>query len=135
MIRMILRFAVSVLGSALGLWICSLVLDGMSVSAGGFLLAALIFTISTAILQPFFMRMAVNHATYLQGGTALVTTLAGLIITDVFSDGLSISGASTWILATLIVWLATMLLGLLLPALLLKTVVDNRRDGGQTFGR
>ena len=133
MIRLIVRFAVTCLGSAIGLWIASLIVDGMEVSGTAFLVAVLIFTVSTAILQPFFMRMALNHASVLQGGTALVTTLAGLIITDIFSDGMSISGVANWILATIIVWFATVIAALILPPLLLKKGVEKRR--GQTYGR
>jgi len=57
----------------------------------------------------------------------LATTLVGLIITAWISDGLSISGLDTWLLATLIVWLAALLAGVILPMLLVKKAVDNNR--------
>ncbi len=49
------------------------------------------------------------------------------MITAAVSDGLSISGTTTWILATLIVWLAALLAALILPVFLVKKTVDNRR--------
>jgi putative membrane protein len=36
------------------------------------------------------------------------------------SDGLTIDGALTWVLATVIVWAASLLAGLILPVFLLK---------------
>ena len=47
------------------------------------------------------------------------------MITTWLSDGLHIEGASTWLFATLIVWLAALLAGLLLPLVLVKKAVDN----------
>jgi len=43
------------------------------------------------------------------------------------SDGLSISGVLTWILAALIVWLVALVATLLLPFLGLKKFLDERR--------
>jgi hypothetical protein len=43
------------------------------------------------------------------GIIALVTTFVILLITDLLSDGLNITGVTDWILATVIVWLATVL--------------------------
>jgi hypothetical protein len=45
----------------------------------------------------------------LLGVIALVTTFAALLVTDLLSDGFEIEGALDWVLATVIVWLATML--------------------------
>jgi putative membrane protein len=39
----------------------------------------------------------------------LVTTYLALLITDIFSDGLSIEGVGTWIMGTVVVWLGTLL--------------------------
>ncbi len=52
----------------------------------------------------------------------------GLIITAWVSDGLSISGASTWLLATLIVWVISLLGVLLLPLILVKKRVEEKRS-------
>jgi low temperature requirement protein LtrA len=135
MIRMLIRFCVSCLASVVGLLIAAAVLDQMTVTGTAFLIAALIFTVTTAILQPLFMKIAMKNARALMGGTALVTTLAGLIITSIISDGLSIRGATTWIYAMVIVWLATMLANWILPMFLIKEAVQNRNDNNiTTFG-
>ena len=128
MIRLILRIVLALLGNALGLWIASLVLDDMSISGTAFILAVVIFTVLTAVLQPLITKTAMQSAPALQGSSALVTTLLALVITDLVSDGLSISGAITWLLATIIVWLATMLASVLLPMFLFKQLRDDRTN-------
>jgi putative membrane protein len=127
-IRLLLRTVLALLGNALGLWIASLVLDDMSISGAAFVLAVVIFTVLTAVLQPLITKIAVQNAPALQGSSALVTTLVALVITDLVSDGLSISGAVTWVLATIIVWLATMIAAVLLPMFLFKELLENRKD-------
>ena len=135
MIRMLIRFGVSCLASAVGLLIAASVLDNMDVSGTAFVIAVLIFTVTTFILQPLFTKMAMRNAPALMGGTALITTLAGLILTSIISDGLSIRGWDTWIYAMVIVWLATMLANWILPMFLIKEAV-NRKNGNNvtTFG-
>jgi len=127
MVRTLIRLGLTLLGNALGLWIASLVLDDMHVSGTAFVLAVVIFTVLIVILQPLVTKMALQHAESLQGGSALVTTFLALVITDLISDGLSISGAVTWILATVIVWLGSLLAGVVLPMIFLKDAAENRK--------
>jgi hypothetical protein len=63
----------------------------------------------------------------LRGGVALVATLVGLIITSLVSDGLSIDGTVTWIAATVIVWLVSLLGVFVLPLIFLKKKAEERR--------
>jgi hypothetical protein len=121
MVRLLLRTVLTLLGNALGLWVASLLLgDDMSISGSAFVVAVVIFTVLTIVLQPLVTKVAVQNAPALQGSSALITTFLGLLITDLLSDGLSIDGALTWILATVIVWLGALLAGVLLPMFLFK---------------
>ena len=45
-------------------------------------------------------------------------------MTTWLSSGLKINGATTWMLATLIVWLAALLADVILPVLLVKKAVN-----------
>ena len=72
-------------------------------------------------------KMGIPFAPFLALG-ALVATLVSLIVTDWVSDGLSIDGTGTWIAATVIVWLASLLAAVILPYLGLKKYLDERRD-------
>jgi uncharacterized membrane protein YvlD (DUF360 family) len=60
------------------------------------------------------------------GGVALIATLAALIITDLVSDGLSISGVGTWLAASVIVWAASLIAAFVLPFLGLKKYLEDR---------
>jgi len=56
-----------------------------------------------------------------------VTTFAGLLVTMLVTDGLSITGIGTWVVATLVIWLAAVVAGLVLPRFLFKEVLGNHR--------
>jgi uncharacterized membrane protein YvlD (DUF360 family) len=84
------------------------VLDGFELDAGSFVVAVLIFSVLSLILRPLLGWMVVKRARPLLGIVGLVTTFGVLLITDLVSDGIQVEGAGTWILATVIVWLATM---------------------------
>ena len=129
MIRMLISFGIRLLANAVGLIVANLVLDDMELNASGFIIAVLIFTVAQVILQPLIVKIAMTNAQALLGATALVTTLVGLIITDLVSDGLSITGFVTWLLATVIVWGAALIAGLLLPLILVKKAVSDNNSG------
>ena len=62
---------------------------------------------------------------------ALVTTLDGLIITTLVTDGLTIDGATAWVVGTLIVWLGGVLAALILPLVIFRSVREERKQGGR----
>jgi putative membrane protein len=128
MVRMLIRVALHIAGNAIGLILANLLLSDMSLDASAFIIALLIFTGVEILVQPLLRQIAFkNQASAIQGSTALITTFVALLVTDLISDGLSISGGLTWVLATIIVWLATMLAGIILPMIFLKNAVEERR--------
>ena len=76
------------------------------------------------IVDPLITKMAIKSVPALRGGIALVTTFVGLILTDLIFDGFSITGAWTWVAATVIVWLGGMLGAIVLPLIFLRNVAD-----------
>lgn len=120
MIRFLLRIAVFLGSSAIGLLVASLVVPGVTLRPLGFLTAVVIFTVAQAILSPFFLKMASRYASAFLGGIGLVSTLAALILASLFSSGISIRGIGSWIAATVLVWLVTAIATLVLPVLVLK---------------
>ena len=127
MIRLLVSFVIQLAANALGLLVADQVLEDVNVSGAAFLVAVVIFTVVYAIAQPFLTQLALSKATALRGATALVATLIGLIITSLVSDGLSISGALTWIEATVIVWIVSLLGVLILPMIFVKKKVEEKR--------
>jgi len=124
MIRTLIKVGLTIAGNAIGLLVAAALLDDVKLSGAAFILAVIIFTVAELILEPFIEKMVTEHAERLRIFTSLVTTFLALLITDLLSDGLSIEGASTWLLATVIVWLGTLLAGIIL----LRLFVDERRD-------
>lgn len=121
---MIARATLSLLANALGLITAAWLLDGFSIDAVSFVIAVVIFSVSTVVLGPLILKIVLQNASYLVGGIALVTTFVGLVITSLVSGGISISGAETWIIATLIVWVFSVIGSLLLPLLLFRKVLE-----------
>jgi putative membrane protein len=119
-VRLILTGVVYLVANAIGLVAAAALLDDVSLDAGGLVTAVLIFTAVEVVAQPLITQIALKQARALIGGTALVATLIGLVITVWLADGLRIDGALGWVLATVIVWAAALLAGLVLPFLLLK---------------
>jgi putative membrane protein len=127
MIRLLLRGIILLLANAIGLLIAAAVVSGVHLNGVAFVVAVLIFTAVEVLADPLLTSIAERSVPALRGGVALVTTFVGLVITDLTSDGLSMTGgAVTWILATLIVWLAALIAGLILPIFLLKKAVNDR---------
>lgn len=120
MIRFLLRIAVFLGSSAIGLLVASLVVPGVTLRPWGFLTAVVIFTVAQGILSPFFLKMASRYASAFLGGIGLVSTLAALILSSLFSSGISIRGIWSWVAATVVVWLVTAVATLVLPMLVLK---------------
>jgi uncharacterized membrane protein YvlD (DUF360 family) len=109
-----------------GLIVAAAVLDGMSLDATGFVVSVVIYTIVFALLQPFLISVLRRSPAPVLGGVALIATLVSLIVTTLLTDGLSIDGVGTWIAATVIVWLGSVLAGFILPFLGLKKYLDER---------
>jgi uncharacterized membrane protein YvlD (DUF360 family) len=127
-IRLIVRTIVALAANAVGLLVAAAVLDDMHLDAGGFVVAVVIFTIVFALLQPFLVVQLRRAGPAALGGVALIATLISLIITDLVSDGFSIDGAVTWLLAAVIVWAAALIAAFVLPFLGLKRFLEERRD-------
>jgi uncharacterized membrane protein YvlD (DUF360 family) len=127
-IRLFFRTLIALVGNAVGLLVAAAVLDKMHVDAGSFFLAVIIFTVVAALLGPFLAVQMRRVGPSALGGVSLIATFVSLVVTDLISDGFSISGAVTWIEATVIVWLASLLAVFILPFLGLRRFVEERRN-------
>ena len=124
--RLLAQAILSLLANALALLAASMLLIGFAINVRGFVVAVCIFTASTVILEPLITKIARKNAPYLLGGIALVTTFVGLLVTTLVTDGLSITGVRTWLIATLVIWLATIVASLVFPRFLFKEVLGNQ---------
>ncbi len=128
MIRFLASTLLTTLANAVGLLVAAALLPGFTLNLWGLIVATLLFTFIEVIAGPFITKESEKHIPALTGGVALVTTVVGLIITDIFVDGMSIKGFGTWAVATLIVWLAAVLAGLVLPMFMFKKIMKPDTD-------
>lgn len=128
MIRLALRILVQLIANGVALVAGAALLDGMSLQTDGFLIAVGVFTLANVLILPLVQKQAITQSSALMGSTALVASLLALIVTTVVSNGLTIDGLSTWILATIIVWGASLVATLLLPVLVFKSL---REENGK----
>ena len=107
MVIFLIRAAIYVATSALGLLVGTWLLDGFNLAFEGFIVAVLVFAVAQSVLGPFIFRMTNRYVPAAIGGFGLISTLIALFVASLFPNGLTITGVSTWISATLIVWVAT----------------------------
>jgi putative membrane protein len=127
-IRLLVRTAIALLANAIALIVAAALLDDMTLSASGFVIAVVIFTVVFALMQPFLASQLRRAGSAVLGGVSLIATLIALIVTDLVSDGLNITGAVTWIAATVIVWLGAVIATFVLPFLGLKKLLEQRQS-------
>ncbi len=132
MLRLAAAIVLELLANAVGLLVAALILDGFSVDAKSFIIVILIYSAIKFVLGPLVVKLSVQYLPAFMGGIALVTTFVGLLITSLVSDGLRIDGLSSWVLATLIVWLFGVLASLVLPLVIFKEVVKDSKDKANT---
>jgi hypothetical protein len=127
MVRFLVRTAILVVANAVGLLVAAAVLDDMTINASGFIWAVVIFTIAVALMTPFMANVLRKQQSAALGGVALIATLISLVVTELISDGLTIQGLTTWVLAAVIVWAAALLAAFILPYLGLKKYLEERK--------
>jgi putative membrane protein len=128
MMRLLATILLELAANAVGLIVAAWVLPGFSINVIGFLVVLAIFTVVKFIAGPLMLKLSLQYVRQLSGGVALVTTFVGLFLTTVLTNGLTITGLSTWVIATLIVWLFGVLAAIVLPMFLFKSILSEVRD-------
>jgi hypothetical protein len=130
MLRLFARLVLELLANAVGLAVAYWFLrPDFTIDWVGFAIVIAIFTVARFIIAPLMMKLSFIYARALMGACALATIFVALLITSLLSDHLTITGAVTWVLATLIVWLFGMVAMLLLPFIIFKkTLAAVARD-------
>jgi putative membrane protein len=128
MARLAATATIAVLANAVALIATSLVLEDVALDAEGFLIALAVFTITDMLVQPLIRQTAMKNAPAMLGSSALIATLVSLIVTVVLNDGMRITGAVTWVLATVMIWAVSLAAQLLLPLVIFKRVLSRASD-------
>ena len=105
-----IRFASSLVGIAVGILISAVALGDMSISASGLIEAALLFWIVHIIVSFIALRILVRQPSIAMAGLlALGATIVSLIIVNLIIGGMKIHGPGTYVVATLIIWICTVI--------------------------
>jgi putative membrane protein len=108
LVRWSIRIGTSLVGIAAGLLIATAALSGFSIGAEGFIEAVLLFWVTHIAIQFMALRVLIRQPSIaLAGLLALASTVIALIIVNFVVSGLTISGASTYVFAALLVWVTT----------------------------
>ena len=127
MIILLARLVLNVLANAVGLLAATALVDGFSINGAAFVIAVAVFSLTTVVLGPLVVKIAMTNAQFLMGGIALVTTFVSLVITSLISDGIQIDGASAWAFSTVVVWFFSMIGGVVLPLFLFKKTLEKNK--------
>ncbi len=127
MIRFLANVVVNLVGSAIAFLVAWWLIPGVGLRIAGFITAVVVFTVAQSILAPFVFNMARRYANAVLGGVGIVSTLLALLVATLVSNGLTITGLSTWFVTALLVWLVTALGGWLLMAYVVDKWLASRK--------
>lgn len=109
------KLAVFFGSSAIGILVAALALPKFRITVWGFIVAVVIFSVAQLLISPLVAKLVEKYAAAMTGMIGLLSTFVSLLIASLFTGGLRISGIFTWVLATLLVWIVTMVATVLLP--------------------
>ena len=128
MIRFLIRLLIWFLAALIGIIAADIILPGFQVSGVlSYIYVAGVFAVVQSVLTPFLDGYTRRRARMFSGGIGIVSAAIALAVTNLVSGALTIDGIGSWLAAALIVWVFGAIAAFLLPFLLLKKVVEERR--------
>ncbi len=123
-----IRLGTSLVGIAAGLVLSWLALSGVHMSITALVEATLVFWGVHIIVSFMALRVLIRQPSVaLAGLLAIASTIVSLIIVSLIVPGLSLHGMTTYVYATLLIWLTTAL-GDMVGRRMLRDRRDRRRD-------
>ncbi len=120
--RFVLSACAHLIANAVGLTLANILLPGFSISPIGIVIVTLVFTVASMVLLPIIRKVSEKKMPELLGGLSLIVTFAGLLITELLVSDFTIGGIANLLAATLIVWLGSLIAGVLVPKYLLTSL-------------
>lgn len=132
MVRMIASIVLELLANAVGIlfayWILS---PNFTIDVIGFIIVVAIFSAARFILAPLMIKLSMRYARAATGGVSLITIFVALLVTTLLTSHLTITGTSTWVLATLIIWLFGLVAMIVLPLFIFKKTLAAARNNSR----
>jgi len=116
-------------GVAAGILVSSAVLSDMSISTTALVETTVIFWLVHIGVQFLALRVLVRQPSVaLAGLLAVASTIVSLIIVVLIVSGLTIHGASTYLFATLIIWVTTAVADMIGHRMIRDRRMDRRQE-------
>lgn len=106
--RLLSAAIVALVANAAALVLCALIFDKFNVSAGSFIFVLAALALLSLVLPPVVGSLVKEYAPAFTAAVALGSAWLVLLIADLLFDGLVIEGALTWIVSTVVFWIAGM---------------------------
>lgn len=113
--RFLMGWILGLGGNAIGLLLAALILpaDQFNInSVTGFVVSLVVFAILSGLFTWLVLKFLLRNAGSIVALTGLISTFFALLVTEIFTDGLTIGGWG-WVWGTLIVWILGMFIWLI----------------------
>jgi uncharacterized membrane protein YvlD (DUF360 family) len=121
-LRLVAWVVVGLVTSAVALLIAATLVDGFDIDTLAFPIVVVVFTAIGALAQPVIEAFIEKNVQVLARFVGLVGAFVTLLVTDLVSSNLNISGVSAWVLGTLIIWGASLLTALIVGRWLFRRI-------------
>jgi uncharacterized membrane protein YvlD (DUF360 family) len=111
MMRLAIRLGIFLGSAALALLLAALLVPAFHLHWTGFFTAIVVFAVVQTAIEWLVRKGFHRSAPAVAGVAGLLSTFAALLVATWVSDGISFEGVGAWILAAVVVWVATALLG------------------------
>ncbi|HSC91815.1 MAG TPA: phage holin family protein [Gaiellaceae bacterium] len=111
--RLGIRILLSLAASAIGLLLCSILLDDFDVSTVTFPFAVAVFGVVNLIVEPLVSFVLLRWLRGAIGLIALIVNAFTLWLTDVLTTGIDVHGLDTYVLATILIWVVNVVVTLI----------------------
>jgi hypothetical protein len=129
LVRWAIRIGMGLAGAAAGLLVSAAVLSDLSISATALIEATVVFWLVHLAVQFLALRVLIRQPSVaLAGLLAVASTTVALVIVTVVVPGLRVHGASTYLFATLIIWLTTAVADFIGQRMIRERRLDRREE-------
>ena len=129
LVRWAIRIGMGLAGAALGIVVSAAVLTDFSISATGIIEATVIFWLVHLAVQFMALRVLIRQPSVaLAGLLAIASTIVSLVVVNLLISGLHIRGATTYLFATLIIWVTTALADTMGQRMIRERRLDRREE-------
>jgi hypothetical protein len=129
LVRWGIRIGMGLAGAAVGLVLSAAVLTGLSVTATALVEATVVFWLVHLVVQFLALRVLIRQPSVaLAGLLAIASTIVSLVIVSLVVSGLHVHGATTYLFATLLIWLTTALADFVGQRMIRERRLDRREE-------